>query len=165
MPSTGAKDPMRADYASTRQQADGAWVAAVEPGSPADDAGIEVGMRIDAVNGVAMRDIIDWRWEADGQVAELDVHVLGTTGPTVPRSSARWGRTGASSSPTCSSMACTPRERLPVLLHVDAAEDARASLTLRDDDYRLSFLQGNFVTLTNVSDDERSGSSAVGWSP
>ena len=33
-------------------------------------------------------------------------------------------------------------------------EDARASLSLRDDDYRLSFLQGNFVTLTNVSDEE-----------
>ena len=30
----------------------------------------------------------------------------------------------------------------------------RSSLTIRDDDYRLSFLQGNFVTLTNLSDDE-----------
>ena len=27
-------------------------------------------------------------------------------------------------------------------------------LTLRDDDYRLSFLQGNFVTLTNVTDED-----------
>ena len=33
-------------------------------------------------------------------------------------------------------------------------EDARASLSVRDDDYRLSFLQGNFVTLTNVGDDD-----------
>ena len=41
----------------------------------ADDAGIEAGMRIDAVGGVALRDIIDWRWEADGEVAELDVYV------------------------------------------------------------------------------------------
>ena len=30
----------------------------------------------------------------------------------------------------------------------------RPSLTLRDDDYRLSFLQGNFVTLTNLTDDD-----------
>jgi putative radical SAM enzyme (TIGR03279 family) len=30
----------------------------------------------------------------------------------------------------------------------------RRSLLVRDDDYRLSFLQGNFVTLTNVSDEE-----------
>ncbi len=30
----------------------------------------------------------------------------------------------------------------------------RAPLTIRDDDYRLSFLQGNFVTLTNMKDPE-----------
>ena len=30
----------------------------------------------------------------------------------------------------------------------------RRALYLRDDDYRLSFLQGNFVTLTNLSDDD-----------
>ena len=33
-------------------------------------------------------------------------------------------------------------------------KEARATLTLRDDDYRLSFLQGNFVTLTNVTDED-----------
>lgn len=33
-------------------------------------------------------------------------------------------------------------------------EDARASLVLRDDDWRLSFLQGNFVTLTNLTEDD-----------
>ena len=31
---------------------------------------------------------------------------------------------------------------------------ARSSLLLRDDDYRLSFLQGNFVTLTNLTDED-----------
>ena len=34
------------------------------------------------------------------------------------------------------------------------APDERPSLYVRDDDYRLSFLQGNFVTLTNLSDEE-----------
>lgn len=33
-------------------------------------------------------------------------------------------------------------------------KNVRRSLAFKDDDYRLSFLQGNFVTLTNVSDDE-----------
>ena len=36
----------RADYASTRPQATGAWVAAVEEGGPAWEAGIEPGMRV-----------------------------------------------------------------------------------------------------------------------
>ena len=43
--------------------------------------------------------------------------------------------------------------------------EARATLTLRDDDYRLSFLQGNFVTLTNVSDEEAERIVACGLSP
>ena len=33
-------------------------------------------------------------------------------------------------------------------------KESRSTLTIRDDDYRLSFLQGNFVTLTNMSDHE-----------
>ena len=65
------KEQKRADYASTRPQADGAWVARVEEGSPAWDAGIEPGMRIVTVNGVEPRDIIDWRWEADGGWCDL----------------------------------------------------------------------------------------------
>lgn len=32
------------------------------------------------------------------------------------------------------------------------APDARASLAIKDDDYRLSFLYGNFVTLTNMAE-------------
>ena len=35
-------------------------------------------------------------------------------------------------------------------------EGMRQSLYVRDDDYRLSFLQGNFVTLTNLSDEDLS---------
>ena len=155
MAAAGPASKKRADYASTRPQAQGAWVASVEPGSPADDAGIEEGMRIDAVNGVELHDIIDWRWEADGQVAELDVYVPEDDevyAATLYREPGQdWGidftdvlfdgiRTCVNACQFCF-MAMLP-------------EDARASLSLRDDDYRLSFLQGNFVTLTNVSDEE-----------
>lgn len=145
----------RADYASTRPQADGAWVARVEEGSPAWDAGIEPGMRIVAVNGVEPRDIIDWRWEADGGWCDLEVFDP-TDGTTASCELERepgedWGieftdvlfdgiRTCLNACVFCF-MAMLPKE-------------ARATLTLRDDDYRLSFLQGNFVTLTNVTDED-----------
>lgn len=33
-------------------------------------------------------------------------------------------------------------------------QESRDTLVLRDDDWRLSFLQGNFVTLTNISDED-----------
>lgn len=155
MPTTGPRESRRADYASTREQADGAWIAQVEEGSPAWEAGLEEGMRILTVNGVALRDLIDWRWEADGDVAELEVYVPDDDevyACTLEREPGQdWGvdftdvlfdgiRTCVNACQFCF-MAMLP-------------EDARASLSLRDDDYRLSFLQGNFVTLTNVSDEE-----------
>lgn len=156
----------RADYASTRPQASGAWVAAVEEGSPAWEAGIEPGMRIDSVNGVSPRDIIDWRWEADGGVCDLVVFDPrdGTSTPCQlwREPGQDWGvdftdvlfdgiRTCVNACQFCF-MAMLPPE-------------ARATLTLRDDDYRLSFLQGNFVTLTNVTDEEAERIVTCGLSP
>jgi len=155
MPTTGPKESKRADYASTREQADGAWIASVEDGSPAWEAGLEPGMRILTVNGVELRDLIDWRWEADGDVAEVEVYVPEEDevyGAVLEREAGQdWGvdftdvlfdgiRTCVNACQFCF-MAMLP-------------EDARASLSLRDDDYRLSFLQGNFVTLTNLTDEE-----------
>ena len=156
----------RADYASTRPQATGAWVAAVEEGSPAWEAGIEPGMRIVTVNGVEPRDLIDWRWEADGAFCELEV-LDPRDGTVTPCELWRepgqdWGvdftdvlfdgiRTCVNACQFCF-MAMLPPE-------------ARATLTLRDDDYRLSFLQGNFVTLTNVTDEEADRIVECGLSP
>lgn len=145
----------RSDYASTRTHADGAWIARVEDGSPAWEAGLEPGMRVDTVNGHPMEDIITWRWEADGSVAELEVYDPADGEEyacTLEREPGQdWGveftdvlfdgiRTCVNACQFCF-MAMLPK-------------DARASLMLRDDDYRLSFLQGNFVTLTNVSDSD-----------
>ena len=156
----------RADYASTRPQADGAWVASVEDGSPAWEAGIEPGMRIVSVNGVEPRDLIDWRWEADCACCELEVFDPrdNTTTPCElwREPGQDWGidftdvlfdgiRTCVNACQFCF-MAMLPPE-------------ARATLTLRDDDYRLSFLQGNFVTLTNVTDEEANRIVECGLSP
>ena len=156
----------RADYASTKDRRLGAWVATVEEGSPAWEAGIEPGMRIERVNGVVPRDLIDWRWEADGAVCELEVFDPsdGTTAACElwREPGQDWGvdfadvlfdgiRTCVNACQFCF-MAMLPPE-------------ARASLTLRDDDYRLSFLQGNFVTLTNVTDEEADRIVTCGLSP
>ncbi|MBQ6411754.1 MAG: DUF512 domain-containing protein, partial [Atopobiaceae bacterium] len=148
----------RADYASTRDRAIGAFVESVEEGSPAWEVGIEPGMRIDSVNGVPLTDLIAWRWEADGPVAVLEVVEEPGEGEGDPvevelvrEPGQDWGieftdvlfdgiRTCVNACKFCF-MAMLP-------------EDARASLMIRDDDYRLSFLQGNFVTLTNMTDED-----------
>lgn len=152
---TGGPGAPRADYAPSAVPREGAWISAVAPGSPAEEAGLEPGMRVAAVNGVVPRDVIDWRWEADGPTCDLDVEVPGEEGlfecELVREPGEDWGVEFADvlfdGIRTCvnACLFCFMR-MLP--------DDARATLTLRDDDYRLSFLQGNFVTLTNVGDED-----------
>ena len=67
----------RADYGNTKSGGLGALIESVEEGSPAWKAGLEPGMIIEKVNGVVPKDLIDWRWEADGSLCELEVSVPG----------------------------------------------------------------------------------------
>ena len=145
----------RADYAPLKHPGMGAWIQSVEEDSPAWDAGLEPGMRIDSVNGKPLTDLIAWRWEADGESCELEVftpedgQICLCTLEREPGED--WGidftdvlfdgvRTCVNACQFCF-MTMLP-------------EGSRSTLMLRDDDYRLSFLQGNFVTLTNVTDED-----------
>lgn len=141
--------------ASCQPNATGALVVSVVPESPADDLGLEPGMRVLSVNGHALTDMIVWLWEADDLEAELEVfdpRDNTTVRAVIERfPGEEWGvefdgavfdgmRTCVNACIFCF-MNMLPKE-------------SRSSLTIRDDDYRLSFLQGNFVTLTNMSDAE-----------
>ena len=123
--------------------------------SPAYDAGIEPGMYVSRVNREPLTDMIVWLWEADEDEVELEVFDPSdsTTASCVLERfpGEDWGltfndavfdgmRTCVNACVFCF-MTMLPRE-------------SRKTLTIRDDDYRLSFLQGNFVTLTNMSDED-----------
>ena len=133
----------------------GALVTAVATESPADDIGLEPGMRVLSVNGKPLTDMIVWEWETDGEEAEIEV--LDPRDGTVASATIErylgedWGvefdgavfdgmRTCVNACLFCF-MNMLPKEH-------------RETLSIRDDDYRLSFLQGNFVTLTNMTDAE-----------
>lgn len=146
----------RADYGRLRDaEPGGASVIAVRPDSPAYDAGIEPGMRILAINGKPLRDMIDWLWEASDEAVNLEV--LDPRDETQARCELErfpdedWGITfdGAvfDGMRTCVN-ACSF-----CFMHM-LPPHMRNTLYIRDDDYRLSFLQGNFVTLTNMSDED-----------
>ena len=146
----------RADYGRERDaDAQGALVVAVAPDSPAYDAGIERGMRVLEVNGVALLDMIDWLWEASDAVCELTVldprDGVAETAVLERLPGEDWGIEfdGAvfDGMRTCVN-ACTFCFMRMLPPHM------RGTLYIRDDDYRLSFLQGNFVTLTNLDEQD-----------
>lgn len=133
-----------------------ALVRAVEPGSPADDAGFTPGCQVTSANGHVLHDIIDWRWHADGGTVVVGyVDTDGDVGEAMleREPGQDWGLEfddvlfdGARQ--CCNRCTFCFMRQLP--------EGVRPSLTLRDDDFRLSFLQGNFVTFTNLEPhDER----------
>ena len=128
-----------------------AEIAYVAPESPADDAGFEPGCFITSVDGEPVRDLIDWRWlsaedeitvgyiDLDGEAGEVDLfrgegEDWGFEFEGVVFDGVKQCRNAC--------IFCFMRQ-LP--------DDMRASLTLRDDDFRLSFLAGTFVTFTNLS--------------
>lgn len=128
-----------------------AVITSVVPDSVAYEAGFEPGCKITALNGKPLRDIIDWQWRAGGDYIELGyIDCDGEAGTiTLERSDGTpWGFEfdqlvfdGVKQCRNACSF-CFMRQ-LPAGM--------RDSLYLRDDDYRLSFLAGTFVTLTNLS--------------
>jgi len=141
----------RADYgARIPAAAKGGIVATVTPGSPAATAYVEVGDEIRAVDGSPLRDVIDWQWLADGDTASVLAVKPGglaeeftlTRKPGEP-----WGLTFTE---TVFDGVRTCRNRCAFCFMTQLPKGLRRALYLRDDDFRLSFLQGNFVTLTNL---------------
>lgn len=126
-------------------------IAAVIEESPAWEAGFEGGCFLTALDGRPIPDIIDWRWRSTGSSIEVGyIDLDGEAGAvTLQRSDGEdWGfvfeGTVFDGIRRCRN-ACTFcfMHQLPSGL--------RPSLYLRDDDFRLSFLAGTFVTLTNLT--------------
>lgn len=132
----------------------GALISGVDVDSPAYDAGFEAGCYITHVDGQMIRDIIDWRWlSADDEisVSYIDLDDESGTVELFRNEGESWGFHFEGmifdAVKTCRN-ACTFcfMRQLP--------SGMRSSLSLKDDDFRLSFLTGTFVTLTNLTPDD-----------
>jgi len=129
-------------------------VSAVEPGSPAARAYIEVDDVILAAQGERVRDIIDWQWLADDDAVSLQVVKPGNIMEEfvlIREPSEPWG---LSFSETVFDGVRTCRNSCTFCFMTQLPNGLRRALYLRDDDFRLSFLQGNFITLTNLTPED-----------
>lgn len=147
----------------------GARIEGVASGSPAEREGLEPGMIVTHVNGVELRDMIDWEWEADGP----EVYLEGVAYPGESREfefectlERDWGEDWgvAFDGAVFDGMRLCRNDCLFCFMKM-LPPGMRRTLYMRDDDYRLSFLQGNFVTLTNVSDADAERIVACALSP
>lgn len=133
------------------EQFEGALISAVTPESPADDAGFTPGCFVVAVDGCPVRDIIDWRWLAsDDQMTVSYVDTDGDAGEVelFRDEGEDWG---FAFDGLVFDKVKLCRNACRFCFMRQLPDGMRPSLSLRDDDFRLSFLTGTFVTLTNLT--------------
>lgn len=132
------------------ENAPGAVIERVEVGSIAAEAGLAPGDEIIAINGTPVNDLIDYRYLCADE--HIDVEVRKANGEEwlieIDKDCDEELGVGFTSETFDGLRRCQNHcvfcflDQMPVGM--------RRSLYVRDDDYRLSFLHGNFVTLTNL---------------
>ena len=135
--------------------AKGGTISAVHPGSIAEEAGLEPGDRLVSINGHILRDLIDYRYYAADEQLSLAVAPGGVSRPgmrliEVERDYDR--DLGLEFTEPLFDGMRQCNNHCPFCFVRQMPKGMRPTLYLRDDDYRLSFLLGNYVTLTNLTE-------------
>src|SRR5439155_7091243 len=123
-------------------------VVSVEPGSVADRIGLKPGDEIEKLNGKPLLDVIDFQFNAAIIGRRTIIQTQDREIIFVRR---EWEPFGLEFEPieplTCKNQCVF------CFVHQNP-KNVRRSLHIKDEDYRLSFLFGNYLTLTNVDEAE-----------
>ena len=122
-------------------------IAEIESGSVAEELQLEIGTRIIRINGQRVRDGIDLTFLLADTTLELET--VGPEGESALYEIVR--EPGESLGIIPAPDAIRECGNKCVFCFIDGnPQDVRQSLWLRDDDFRLSFTYGSYVTLTNL---------------
>jgi putative radical SAM enzyme (TIGR03279 family) len=130
----------------------GVTITEVAPESLGAELELEPGDRVVRVNGRVVRDYLDFRFHTGGET-ELTLDVLKKTGEEWEVEIER----GEGEDFGLSFENIAPRQCANECLFCFCKgnpPDARPALFFRDEDVRLSFLYGNYTTLTSITEDE-----------
>lgn len=126
-------------------------VSGVEPHSAAARAGVLPGDQIVSINGVVPRDILEWQRLVESDVVELEV-LRGRESVEISVERLVGEPFGVSISSAVFDRIHTCDNHCEFCFIYQLPKGMRKSLYLKDDDYRLSFLFGNFTTLTRFTE-------------
>lgn len=125
-------------------------VKQVAPGSPADEAGVRTGETLMAVNGHPIVDVLDYKYYSYDP--ELTLTLRGEEGDREVFLRKEIGEDLGLDFETYLMDRARSCANKCVFCFVDQLpEGMRDTLYFKDDDARLSFLMGNYITLTNLS--------------
>ena len=128
-------------------------IITVTPGSPAQRAGILPGERVDSINGEPVLDEIDY--QALSSARKLSVQVSGNGGARVLQIvKAEYEPLGLCLDEREAMKPRHCRNRCMFCFVDQLPQGMRDTLYVKDDDWRLSLMMGNYVTLTNIDEKE-----------
>jgi putative radical SAM enzyme (TIGR03279 family) len=126
-------------------------VVSVAPGSAAERAGLCAGDEVLSINGIVPRDIIEWQFAADEGDVEIELN-RGGLQSSIEIAKRPGEPLGAEVSSAVFDRVRTCDNHCEFCFIYQLPSGMRRSLYLKDDDYRLSFLYGNFTTLTRFTE-------------
>ncbi len=155
---------LRTGYAGPSAVPEMAWLASmlrvsmsnptileVVPGSPAAVAGLRPGDELLSVNGVVLTDVIEYQQLADEGLVALQVKRDGATSE-LDIAKPEGAPLGLRLNSSVFDRVQTCDNHCEFCFIYQLPPGMRTTLYLKDDDYRLSFLYGNFTTLTRFTE-------------
>ncbi len=129
-------------------------ISKVRRHSLADKAGIKPGEKLCTVNGFSVQDIIDLSFLASDEMVKLEIENAAGTRRLVQIEKYPDEDLGMEFEAAVFDKVRTCYNNCIFCFVDQMIPGMRPGLYVRDDDYRLSFLYGNFITLTNMRDED-----------
>ncbi|MFM8526028.1 MAG: TIGR03279 family radical SAM protein [Cyanobacteriota bacterium] len=148
------KEPSAALAASLpgpERHPDPAVVARIEPGSIGEELGFQCGDRLISINGIRPRDLIDLQMLCCEEDLVLEVEDPDGTRHVVELEKEADDGLGLEFTEALFDGLKQCNNHCPFCFIDQQPPGRRSSLYLKDDDYRLSFLYGSYLTLTNLT--------------
>lgn len=129
-------------------------IKSVEKGSPAYKAGIKSGDNLVSIDGNEIMDVLDYRFYQDNE--RLTVEVIDSSGKTKTARIKKdeYEELGLEFETYLMDKKHSCRNKCVFCFIDQLPKGLRESLYFKDDDSRLSFLFGNYITLTNITEHE-----------
>jgi putative radical SAM enzyme (TIGR03279 family) len=128
-------------------------VEAIDPDGAAAMGGVQIGDKLLTVNGEPIRDIVDWKFQTAGEVVELEFERDGQP-YRVKLHKGYDENLGITFGDDLFDGIHICKNKCVFCFLYQQPKGLRPSLYIKDDDFRLSFLHGNYVTLTNLKPGE-----------
>ncbi|MDO4203414.1 MAG: DUF512 domain-containing protein [Selenomonadaceae bacterium] len=132
----------------------GGKIIFVEPEGLADELGLTAGDEILAINGTELRDLIDLSFAMADEEIDLTVRHADGEEEIISFDKDIDEELGAEFESAVFDGIRACGNRCYFCFVDQVPQQMRSALYIKDDDYRLSFLYGNFVTLTNIREQD-----------